>query len=238
VPDDDDAQDQEVVGVQDLVQQTSDQVGLVHELSEEASSAASEVRRQGTSARERAAVAKQRELAAHQRAIELQERPAELQERLGHPDRAANAHQHAEHARELLPVARAAGRAGAIAADRHGQGGLWEEDQRVDGLPAELRERLAVTAERVARTFAFEAQVRAGMATHRGAGEDYHRSRAAWNQTVADFERRQAEALRGGRLLGDPMAPSARSRRLQATGARPAVELLPIRHIGGCVQAA
>jgi hypothetical protein len=58
-----------------------------------------EVRQQGISARRRAALAKQRELAAHQRAIELHERAAELQERLGYPDRAANARQHAEHAR-------------------------------------------------------------------------------------------------------------------------------------------
>jgi hypothetical protein len=65
-----------------------------------------EVRQQGISARRRAALAKQRELAAHQRAIELHERAAELQERLGYPDRAANARQHAEHARQLLAKGR------------------------------------------------------------------------------------------------------------------------------------
>jgi hypothetical protein len=46
--------------------------------------------------------ARARELAAHQRAIELHERAAELQDRLGHSDRAANAREHARHARELL----------------------------------------------------------------------------------------------------------------------------------------
>jgi hypothetical protein len=105
--DDGDAQDQEEVGVQDLVQQTSDQAGLIRKLSQETSGAASEAHRQGTSARKRAAVAKRRELAAHQRAIELHEQAAELQERLGHPERAANARQHAEHARELLAKGRA-----------------------------------------------------------------------------------------------------------------------------------
>jgi hypothetical protein len=107
MPDDGDAQDQEAMGVHDLVRQTSDQASPVRELSQATSAASSEVRRQATSARERAAIAKQRELAAHQRAIELHEQAAELQERLGHPDRAANARQHAEHARELLAVAQA-----------------------------------------------------------------------------------------------------------------------------------
>jgi hypothetical protein len=78
------------------------------------------------------------------------------------------------------------------------------EHQRVDGAPAELRERMAATAERVASTFAFGAQVRVGMAPRGGPREDYYRSRAAWNQLVADFERRQAQALRGGRLLAIP----------------------------------
>jgi hypothetical protein len=50
---------------------------------------------EGTGTRERVARAKERELAAHQRAIELQDR-------LGHPDRAANAREHAQHARQLL----------------------------------------------------------------------------------------------------------------------------------------
>jgi hypothetical protein len=79
-----------------------------------------EVRQQGISARRRAALAKQRELAAHQRAIELHERAAELQERLGYPDRAANARQHAEHARQLLAKGREEQREQeAVAAGRH-----------------------------------------------------------------------------------------------------------------------
>jgi hypothetical protein len=58
-----------------------------------------------TRARERAAPAKQHEVDAHARAVELHERAAELQERLGHPDRAATARAHAQHARELHALA-------------------------------------------------------------------------------------------------------------------------------------
>lgn len=50
---------------------------------------------------ERILEVKQRELTAHRGAIELHEQAAQLQERLGHPDRAAEARQHAAHAREL-----------------------------------------------------------------------------------------------------------------------------------------
>lgn len=81
------------------------------------------------------------------------------------------------------------------------------EDQRIDAAPAHLRERLATTAEQVASTFAFAAQVRARMAGRGGAEADDHRSRAAWNRLVADFERRQAAALRSGRLLATPWRP-------------------------------
>ena len=52
-------------------------------------------------ARWRARAAKQRELEAHAKAIELHQQAAELQDRLGHPDRAARAREHADHAREL-----------------------------------------------------------------------------------------------------------------------------------------
>jgi hypothetical protein len=71
-------------------------------------------------------------------------------------------------------------------------------------VPAQLRERLAVTAEMVARSFELGARVRATMAAGGGANQTYYRSRAAWNEMVDDFERRQAEALRGGRLLATP----------------------------------
>src|SRR4029453_12156016 len=53
------------------------------------------------SARARALVAKRGELAAHERAIKRHEEAAAVQERFGHPDRAANAREHARHAREL-----------------------------------------------------------------------------------------------------------------------------------------
>jgi hypothetical protein len=58
-----------------------------------------------TRARERARSAKGRELAAHGRAIQRHEQAAQVQERLGHPDRAATARKHAQHARELLELA-------------------------------------------------------------------------------------------------------------------------------------
>jgi hypothetical protein len=50
-------------------------------------------------------VAKRRELVVHARAINLHEQAAKLQERLGHPERAARARAHAEHARELQTLA-------------------------------------------------------------------------------------------------------------------------------------
>jgi hypothetical protein len=92
---DDAGKDQDAVDLQDLVERTRAEAATVRDIG-------NELREQGTSARDRAALAKQRELAAHQRAIELHEQAAEFQDRLGHPDRAANARQHAEHARELL----------------------------------------------------------------------------------------------------------------------------------------
>jgi hypothetical protein len=54
-----------------------------------------------TSPRERAVLAKRRELAAHERAINRHEQAVTLQERFGHPERAATARRHAEHARNL-----------------------------------------------------------------------------------------------------------------------------------------
>ena len=50
---------------------------------------------------DRVLTVKQRELTAHRTAIQLHEQAAQLQERLGHPGRAAEARQHADHAREL-----------------------------------------------------------------------------------------------------------------------------------------
>ena len=66
---------------------------------------AEEGQRRVTRARERARLAKRRELAAHERAIQQHERAAQVQERFGHPDRAAAAREHAQHARELLELA-------------------------------------------------------------------------------------------------------------------------------------
>jgi hypothetical protein len=68
---------------------------------DQATVGAEEAQQRLTSARERALVAKRRELAAHERAIKRHEEAAELQERFGHPDRAANAREHAQHAGEL-----------------------------------------------------------------------------------------------------------------------------------------
>jgi hypothetical protein len=95
MPDDGDAQNQQTEDLQALLERTRAKAPQVRAVSRDR-------KLQGTSARERVAQAKQRELAAHQRAIELHERAADLQEQLGHPDRAANAREHAQHARELL----------------------------------------------------------------------------------------------------------------------------------------
>jgi hypothetical protein len=46
-----------------------------------------------------------RELAAHERAIKRHEEAAAVQERFGHPDRAADAREHARRARELRELA-------------------------------------------------------------------------------------------------------------------------------------
>ena len=48
---------------------------------------------------------KQRELRAHQETLKVHEQAAALQEKLGHPERAAEARAHAEHARELYRLA-------------------------------------------------------------------------------------------------------------------------------------
>lgn len=82
------------------------------------------------------------------------------------------------------------------------------EDQQVDSLPLPLREQLATTAQKVSTTFELGARVREQMAARREPGDrDYYRSRAAWNQAVARFERAQADALRAGRLLATPWRP-------------------------------
>ena len=64
-----------------------------------------EAQRRVRSARERALRAKRRELAAHDRAIKRHEEAAAVQERFGHPDRAADAREHARRARELRELA-------------------------------------------------------------------------------------------------------------------------------------
>lgn len=66
---------------------------------------AEEAQRRVRSARERALRAKRRELAAHERAIKRHEEAAAVQERFGHPDRAADAREHARRARELQELA-------------------------------------------------------------------------------------------------------------------------------------
>jgi hypothetical protein len=81
-------------------------------------------------------------------------------------------------------------------------------DQRIDRVPAHLRGQLASTAERVAATFELGARIRERIADRNGPEADHYRLRAAWNRTVADFERRQAAALRDGHLLAVPWRPA------------------------------
>jgi hypothetical protein len=73
--------------------------------SDQAAGGAEEGQQRVSGARERARLAKRRELAAHERAIQRHEQAAQVQERFGHPDRAATAREHAQHARELLQLA-------------------------------------------------------------------------------------------------------------------------------------
>jgi hypothetical protein len=83
---------------------------------------------------------------------------------------------------------------------------VWK-DQSIEHVPAELRERIATTAERVAHTFEVSAQTRERMAEQGGPWAEHHRLQAARHRTLADFERRQAQALRAGHLLAAPWRP-------------------------------
>jgi hypothetical protein len=65
----------------------------------------SECQRAVTHARQCVIQAKDHELAIHQKMIKLQERLAALEQDLGHPDRAAQAHARAAHARQLYRLA-------------------------------------------------------------------------------------------------------------------------------------
>jgi hypothetical protein len=96
-----DSDDQALERLRDLADEAIEHARQVLKEASQAQSGATQTHQHATSADERAALAKRRELAAHARAIEVHEQAAELQERLGHPDRAANARAHADHAREL-----------------------------------------------------------------------------------------------------------------------------------------
>jgi hypothetical protein len=91
-------------------------------------------------------------------------------------------------------------------------------DQRIDCVPGHLRDQLASTAERVAGPFEVGARIRERIADRNGPEADYYRLRAAWNRTVAEFERRQAGALRDGHLLAVPWHPAASPRLLHPEG--------------------
>jgi hypothetical protein len=101
----DEAEDWALERLRNLADETVEQARHVLKEASQAAGGATQARQRATGARERAALAKRRELAAHARAISLHEQAAELQERLGHPDRAANARAHAQHARELQVLA-------------------------------------------------------------------------------------------------------------------------------------
>ena len=101
----DEAEDQALERLGDLAEEPVEQVRPVLKEASQAAGGAKQVRQHATGARERAALAKRRELAAPARAIKLHEQAAELQERLGHPEWAAKARAHSEHARELHGLA-------------------------------------------------------------------------------------------------------------------------------------
>jgi hypothetical protein len=83
------------------IQQSHDRVGRTDQRGHDSAGRQRAAHRSATAAGQRFLRAKQRELAAHDRAILRHEQAAKLQEQLGHPDRAANARTHAQHAREL-----------------------------------------------------------------------------------------------------------------------------------------
>jgi hypothetical protein len=89
-----------------------------------------------------------------------------------------------------------------------------QKDRTIEHVPAELRERIAATAERIARTFEVSARTRERMAEEGGPWAVHHLLQAARHRTLADFERRQAQALRAGHLLPAPW-------RLGANGQEP-----------------
>jgi hypothetical protein len=84
-----------------------------------------------------------------------------------------------------------------------------------------LCEQLAATAERLAATFEHGARVRERIAAGGGPKADHFRRWAASNRAVADFERRQAQALRGGRVLAVPWARRAGDARRRRPPAGP-----------------
>ena len=77
------------------------------------------------------------------------------------------------------------------------------EGQSIRHVQADLRDRLAATADRVAATFEISAKARERMAA-RSSGDgdaEYHRLRGERHRAIAEFERKQAHALRQGYLL-------------------------------------
>jgi hypothetical protein len=96
--------------------------------------------------------------------------------------------------------------------------GRVRKDQTIEHLPAEMREEIAATADRIADTFELSTQTRERMAEQGGAGAEHHLLQAARHRTLADFERRQAQALRSGRLLAAPWPSGANG---QEPGRRP-----------------
>jgi hypothetical protein len=63
---------------------------------------------------------------------------------------------------------------------------------------------LALAEQHVAATFELSAKVRERMAARGGAAAEYHRMRGDQHRRIAEFERRQAQALREGYLLETP----------------------------------
>jgi len=86
------------------------------------------------------------------------------------------------------------------------------KDQSIEHVPAEVREEIAATADRIANTFEVSAQTRERLAEQGGPWAEHHRLQAARHRTLADFERRQAKALRAGQLLAAPWQPGTNGR--------------------------
>ena len=83
------------------VRETQERVQRTAGRAQQVADGAAEIQQATAAAVDRLVELKRREVAVHEAAVEVHEQAAEVQARLGHPELAAEARAHAEHAREL-----------------------------------------------------------------------------------------------------------------------------------------